>query len=321
MNKLFWNQFMDVVEYVDPSDKILVSKFHRPDNEIKEGSKLIVRESQCAIFVCEGQIADVFGPGSYTLSTGNLPILSTLEAFPYAFHSPIRSDLYFISLKQFTNNKWGIKRPLIKRDKEFNMVRLRSFGKFSFAITDVRQFMKEVFGTQKIVLTYDIIQYLSSIVSEAFITVMGESTDSVLDLTTKYSEYGKDVLSAANEKAEPLGLVFTNVIIESISLPEEVEKMIDEQSGIGMAGKNMETYMQYETVQAMRDAARQTNGLAGVGASAALGKTIASSMQAQTATTSSIDPVEEIRKYKALLDDDIITKEEFEQKKQELLGL
>lgn len=321
MNGFFRNQFIDVIEYIDPSDKIIVSKYNRPDNEIKEGAQLIVRESQCAVFLCHGQIADVFGPGTYTLSTGNLPILSTLDAFSYGFHSPIKSDLYFISLKQFTNNKWATKRPLIKRDQEFNMVRIRSFGKFAFAITDVYQFMREVFGTQRLVMTYDIIQYLSSIVSEAFAIVMGETNDSVLDLTTKYPSYSSDVLSAANEKAMPLGLMFTDIIIESISLPEEVEQMIDKQSGIGMASKDMETYMQYETIQAMRDAAKQKGGLAGLGASAAIGKTIASSLSSEPKESSVADPVEQIRKYKTLLDEGILTKEEFEQKKQELLGL
>lgn len=136
-NPIFKNQFIDVIEYIDPSDKLIVSKYSRPDNEIKEGAKLIVRESQCAIFVCQGQIADIFGPGTYKLKTANLPILSTLEAFSFGFRSPIRSDLYFVSLKQFMNNKWATKRPLIKRDKEFSMVRLRAFGKFSFAIADL----------------------------------------------------------------------------------------------------------------------------------------------------------------------------------------
>ena len=321
MNSIFKNQFIDIIEYIDPSDKLIVSKYYRPNNEIKEGAQLIVRESQCAIFVCQGQIADIFGPGTYKLKTGNLPILSTLEAFSFGFRSPIRSDLYFVSLKQFTNNKWATKRPLIKRDKEFNMVRLRAFGKFSFAITDVRQFMKEIFGTQQLVYSYDIVQYLSSIVSEAFAIVVGELNVPVLDLTSHYQDYSAGVLSAANEKVNALGLTFTDIVIESISLPEEVEHMIDEQSGMGMAGRDLNQYIQYQTVQAMRDAAKQEGGLAGLGASAAIGNTIASSLPRPDAAAEGTNPVDEIRKYKSLLDDGIITQEEFNKKKQELLGL
>ena len=182
------DQFLDVIEYEDKSNKLIVSKYKREsgNNELKQGSKVIVRESQNAVFLKGGQLADILPPGTYSLNTENMPVLSTLKAFPYLFVAPVIADLYFVSTRQFIDNKWATKNPIMKRDNEFSMVRIRSFGKFAFRITDVAAFMREVFGTKGIVMTYDIVEYLASMVTEAFSEAVGESTMSVLDLSSEY---------------------------------------------------------------------------------------------------------------------------------------
>jgi membrane protease subunit (stomatin/prohibitin family) len=272
------SQFIDVIEYIDESNKILVSKYDRMNNEIKQGAKVIVRESQAGVFLKGGQLADILMAGTHTLNTKNFPILSTLSAFGFGFNSPIKADLYFISLKQFTGNKWGTPNPILLRDKEFNMVRVRAFGTYAFRISNVEIFMKEVFGTQRKVLTYDIIEYLSSYISEAVAITLAECNLPVIDLAIKYRNLSSSIQEMVNSKASSIGIEFSNVNIENISLPEEVEKLIDEQSGIGMASKDMNTFIQYQSARAMRDAANQKGGIAGLGVGMALGNNLASTI-------------------------------------------
>jgi membrane protease subunit (stomatin/prohibitin family) len=269
------DQFIDVIEYIDESNKLLVSKYDRPNNEIKQGAKVIIRESQAGIFLNGGRIADILVAGTHTLNTNNLPILSTLKAFGFGFNSPLKADLYFVSLKQFIGNKWGTQNPIMMRDKEFNIVRVRAFGTYAFRVVDVEKFMKEVFGTQQKVLTFEIIEYLTSYITESVAVTIGECNLPVIDLAIKYRELSTSIQEKVNDKSSEIGIEFSNVNIENISLPEEVEKLIDEQSGIGMASKDMNTFMQYQSARAMRDAARQRGGLAGIGAGMALGNTIA----------------------------------------------
>lgn len=314
-------QFIDVIDYVDDSGKILVHKYERPGDEIKQGSKLIVREGQVAAFLVGGRLADLFGPGTFSLNTKNLPILSSLSALPYGFKSPIKADLYLINTKQFLDNKWGTKNPLILRDEEFGMVRLRGFGAFAFRIIDPTLFIREVLAARHLLKTYDVIEYLTSLVTEAFTRVIGDSGASILDLSTQYREYGAQITEAANTLASPLGFGFTSVIIENISLPEEVEKLIDEQSGIGMATKNMDAFMQYQSARAMRDAAQQEGGLAGIGAGVALGNSMMQEVARPQKGEPEKDPVEHLKQMKELLDAGVLTQEEFDAKKKEILGL
>jgi len=315
-------QFIDVIEYVDESNKIIVNKYNRPNNEIKQGARAIVRESQAAIFLKGGELADILYSGTYSLNTDNLPILSDLTAFGYGFNSPIKADLYFISLRQFIDNKWATKTPIIKRDNEFNMARIRSFGKYAFRIVDVEKFMKELFGTQGKVLTYDIIEYLSSLITESVVITIGETSMSILDLAVKYRELSSVVQKTANTKATQLGIEFSNVAIESISLPDEVEQMIDEQSGIGMASKDMNTFMKYQTARAMRDASKQEGGLAGLGAGMALGNTMVGTISNTTNFEANCkSSADQLRELKNLLDEGILTQEEFDAKKKQILGL
>jgi membrane protease subunit (stomatin/prohibitin family) len=317
------DQFLDVIEFEDISNKLIVFKFQREsgNNELKQGSKVIVREGQCAVFLKGGQLADILSPGTHTLTTDNLPVLSSLKAFPFLFASPVIADLYFVSTRQFIDNKWGTKNPIIKRDGEFNMVRLRAFGKFSFRITDVATFMREVFGSKGIVMTYDIVEYLSSLVTEAFAVTVGESQMAVLDLVTEYRNLSTAIQEKLNEQVAAIGVQFSDILIENITLPEEVEKLIDEQSGIGMASRDMGTFMQYQTARAMRDAAKQKGGLAGLGAGMALGNTMAKNIQETTNTPKQeTSKAEQLRELKALLDEGILTQEEFDAEKKAILG-
>ena len=317
------DQFLDVIEFEDVSNKLIVLKYQREsgNNELKQGSKVIVREGQSAVFLKGGQLADILPPGTHTLTTDNLPVLSTLKAFPFLFASPVVADLYFVSTRQFIDNKWGTKNPIMKRDGEFNMVRLRVFGKFSFRITDVATFMREVFGSKGIVMTYDIVEYLSSLVTEAFAVTVGESTMPVLDLVAEYRNLSSAIQEKLNEQVSAIGVQFSDVLIENIALPEEVEKLIDEQSGIGMASRDMNTFMQYQTARAMRDAAKQKGGLAGLGAGMALGNTMAKNIQETTSSPKEEkSKAEQLRELKALLDEGILTQEEFDAEKKAILG-
>ena len=317
------DQFLDVIEFEDISNKLIVFKFQREsgNNELKQGSKVIVREGQCAVFLKGGQLADILSPGTHTLTTDNLPVLSSLKAFPFLFASPVIADLYFVSTRQFIDNKWGTKNPIMKRDGEFNMVRLRAFGKFSFRITDVATFMREVFGSKGIVMTYDIVEYLSSLVTEAFAVTVGESQMAVLDLVTEYRNLSTAIQEKLNEQVAAIGVQFSDILIENITIPEEVEKLIDEQSGIGMASRDMGTFMQYQTARAMRDAAKQKGGLAGLGAGMALGNTMAKNIQETTNTPKQeTSKAEQLRELKALLDEGILTQEEFDAEKKAILG-
>ena len=338
------NQFIDVIEYVDTSfSKTLVVKYSRPGNEIKQGAQLIVRNGQAAVFVHRGQIADIFGPGNYKLNTGNLPLLSALAAVPYLFNSPIKSDLYFINTTQFINNNWGTTSPILKRDSEMGMVRINANGKFAFRVSNPVVFMNEVFGSRNLSITREIVQYLVSFVGESIAQCIGECSSSVLDLATNFRQLSSMLVPYVNEKTQSLGITITQASIESIALPKEVEKLIDEQSGIGLASRDMDTFIQYQSARAIRDAAKQKGGLAGLGAGAVVGRTVAKSMAdsldrpsgrkkqepaeekmvkkepAKENPVNAGDIADKIGKYKKLLDEGVLTQEEFDEVKAMLL--
>ena len=343
------NQFIDLIEYVDNIGKELVYKFTRHNDEIKHNARLIVRTGQVAVFVYRGQIADVFEPGHYKISTKNLPILSTLAAFPTFFSSPIRSDVYFINTTQFINNEWETKNPIIRRDPELGLIRIRAFGKYSFRVFNAQLFMTEMFGARSLNITGQIIDYLTSMVSESIAQCIGESPLSILDLSMHYLDFSKEVTSVVNQKASLLGLEIPEATVENISLPEEVEKLIDEQSGIGLASKDMDTFVQYQSARAIRDAAQQPGGFAGIGVGAAVGGVVAKNVSGSLSNTDSkskkkepktegsvgsgtgtgkkndkqknpeFSVADQLIKYKKLLDEGVLTQEEFDEVKAMLL--
>ena len=313
-------QFIDVIEFVEPGNKLLVYKYTRKGDEIKNGAHLIVRNGQVGVFVYRGSIADVFSPGNYRLTTQNLPLLASFSAIPMLLNSPIKSDLYFLNTTQFLNNKWGTRNPILLRDKDMNMVRVRAFDMYSFRINEPTTFMNEVFGARQLNLTYDIIQFLNSFVSEAVAQALGESSVPVLDMAIQYRNMSESICELVNHKADRLGIEISELVIENISLPDEVEKLIDEQSGISMAAKNMDTFMQYQTARAMRDASKQEGGLAGLGAGYALGNQMINQVS-QTISPKEKSSIEKLREYKGLMDEGLITEEEFRELKKKLLEI
>lgn len=329
------DQFIDVIEFVDNSpNKLLVLKFDRPGNEIKQGARLIVRNGQVAVFVHRGQMADIFEPGDYRLNTENLPFLSALAALPTLFNSPIKSDLYFINTTQFINNRWGTKNPIIKRDPDMGIVRITPSGTFSFRVKDPKIFMTEVFGSRSLNMTHGIIEFLTSFMEEAIAQCLGESDQSVLDLATHYRELSSMITPYVNEKANELGFEITTAVIENIDLPDEVEKLIDEQSGIGLASRNMNTFIQYQSARAIRDVAKQPGGMAGIGAGMAVSNVIAQSIsesldkpkagknmpdEKETVPQPKESVADQLIRYKELLDKGILTKDEFDEVKKMLL--
>ncbi len=261
-------QFIEVIEWLDDRG-IVVYRFPAYDNAIKMGAKLIVRESQAAIFVNEGQIADVFGPGTYTLSTQNMPVLTALKSWKHGFNSPFKSDVYFVNMTTFTDQKWGTTNPVIMRDPEFGMIRMRGFGNYSFRVQDPVIFLRDIFGTKKEFTTAGITGYLKAVVVSGISDLVGEAKIPVLDLASSYDELGRMNAEKLLPNFAAIGLALTNVTIENLSLPPEVEQMIDRKSSMNIAG-NLDQYMKYQTAEALREAANNPHGGA-AGAGAELG--------------------------------------------------
>ena len=278
-------QLLSVIEWKDDSKDIIVYRYPLTNrDEIMNSSTLVVRESQTAVFVHKGEVADVFGPGTYKLTTENIPFLTKLLSLPTGFDSRIKAEVYFINTKQFIGQKWGTQNPIMMRDDDFGSVRLRGFGTFSFKVNDVRVFMKECFGTNALYRVDDLAVQCKSLLIENLSDAIGESKTSALDLASNYKEISSKIIEVSKPEFEKLGLKLCKVTIENLSLPEEVEKALDERSKLGILGDKMGTYAQYQSAQAIRDAAQNPSGgnLAGLGvglgAGTNIGQMFASSM-------------------------------------------
>ena len=247
-------QLIDVIEWSDNSSKTMVHKYDMNGKEIMMGAQLTVRESQVAIFVNEGQLADVFEPGRYELSTSNMPILTALKSWKYGFNSPFKSDVYFINTKQFLDMKWGTSNPVMMRDAEFGMIRLRAFGIYSFRVSDPETFLKEVFGTSALFTVEGVEGQIKRTLVSGLSDAIAESKIPALDLAANYDEIANYALQAINPKLATLGLTLCSFVIENISLPEEVEKSMDKRTSMGVLG-NLDQYAKYQAAEAMREAA------------------------------------------------------------------
>src|SRR6266567_428726 len=216
-------QFIEVIEWLDDTGDTMLYRFPVRDQEIKNGAQLIVLESQAAVFVHEGQIADVFGPGRYSVDGGNTPILSKLGAWKYGFNSPFKSEVYFVNTKQFTDMKWGTSNPIMLRDADFGIVRLRAFGAYSLRISDPGEFIKQIAGTNAQFQTEDIDGQLKRAIVTEFSDALGELKIPALDLAAQYKEMGEAIRAKINEEFKGWGLEVIKFFIENISLPPEVE--------------------------------------------------------------------------------------------------
>ncbi|OCT16003.1 hypothetical protein A8709_10315 [Paenibacillus pectinilyticus] len=258
-------QFIEVIEWIEDTHSFV---YHFPayDNAIKMGAQLTVREGQAAIFMNEGQIADVFGPGRYELSTQNMPVLTALKSWKYAFNSPFKADVYFVNTTTFTDQKWGTTNPVMMRDNVFGLVRVRGFGNYSFKIKDPALFMKEIFGSQGDFNPGQISGFFKTMIVSSVSDLLAESGVPVIDLAMHYDELSSKASAKLQPNFEAIGLVLTGFVIENISLPEDVEQMVDRRSSMNIAG-NLDQYMKYQTAEAIREAANNpSDGLAGAGA-------------------------------------------------------
>ena len=275
------SQFIEVIEWLDETNNTLVYRFPVRDQEIKNGAQLIVRESQSAIFVSEGQIADLFPPGRYTVDGGNTPILSKLGAWKYGFNSPFKAEVYFVNTKQFTDLKWGTPNPVMMRDTDFGMVRLRAFGIYTVRVSDPKAFIKEIAGTNARFVTDDIQGQLKRTLVGGFSDALAESKIAALDLASNYDELSKFTRDKLNDEFKTLGLELTKFVIENISLPQEVEAAMDKRTSMGVIG-DVGRYTQFQAADAMRDAAQNPGGAAGtgvgLGAGFAMGNAMAGAM-------------------------------------------
>src|ERR671917_1802477 len=276
-----FNQFIEVIEWLDDSGNTMLYRFPVADQEIKNGAKLTVRESQVAVFVHQGQIADVFGPGLHTIDGGNTPILTKLGAWKYGFNSPFKAEVYFVNTKQFTDLKWGTPNPVMMRDTDFGMVRLRAFGIYSMRVADPQALIKEVAGTSGRFVTEDVEGQLKRTLVSGFSDALGESKIAALDLASNYDELGRFGRTKLGDEFKTFGLELTKFVIENISLPQEVEAAMDKRTSMGVIG-DVGRYAQFQAADAMRDAAQNPGGGAGagmgLGAGFAMGNAMASAM-------------------------------------------
>ena len=268
-------QLLKVIEWLDESSDTIVYRYDVPDRyAIMKGSQLTVRESQVAVFVVEGKIADVFTPGRYRLSTENLPILTWLCSWKYAFETPFTGEVYFVNTKQFIDQKWGTANPIMMRDADFGVIRLRGYGIYSFRVQDAGKLMKELSSTNKVFKTEDVSDQLRKMIVSNITDVIAEAKIPALDLAMHYTELSEMTMKELGGKFEEYGIELTGFYIENLSLPPEVEKMLDERTSMGVIGDKIGTYTQFQAAQAMREAANNPSGGlagAGVGLGAGLG--------------------------------------------------
>src|SRR4029079_8898863 len=271
------HQFIEVIEWLDNTGDTMVYRFPVQGQEIKNGAHLIVRESQAAVFVHEGQVADVFGPGRFTIDGGNTPILTKLGAWKYGFNSPFKSEVYFVNTKQFTDMKWGTSNPIMLRDDDFGIVRLRAFGGYSMRVADPSGFIKEITGTNAHFQTEDLDGQLKRAIVTEFTDALGELKIPALDLASQYKEMGDAIRGKINEEFRTWGLEVTKFYIENISVPPEVEAALDKRASMGALG-DAQRYMQFQAADALRDAAQNEGGGAGLGAGLGAGFAVGGQM-------------------------------------------
>lgn len=254
------NELIDIVEWVDDSRHTIAWRFPRYQNEIKNGAQLIVRPGQVAVFVRNGQLADAFEPGHYSLTTDNLPILSTLAGWKYGFDSPFKAEVYFVSTRQITDLKWGTPNPIMLRDADFGPVRLRAFGTYAVKAVDPKALLKELIGTDGHFEVDEINELLRAIINSAFADLVGSSKISALDLAANYQELGEQLRQMVIERVDDeYGLDIPQLFIVNVSLPEEVEKALDTRTSMGVIG-DMNRYQQFQMGKAMVSAAENPSG-------------------------------------------------------------
>ena len=273
-------EFIDVIHWTDDTRDTMVWRFEREDYAIKYGAKLTVREGQSAVFIHEGQLADVFTPGLYMLETNNMPILTTLQNWDHGFQSPFKSEVYFVNTTRFNDLKWGTKNPIMLRDPEFGPTRIRAYGTYSVKVSDPARFLTEIVGTDG-EFTMDEISYqIRNIIVQEFSRVIASAGIPVLDMAANTADLGKLVATAISETITEYGLMIPELYIENISLPAAVEAALDKRTSMGLAG-DLGKFTQYSAAEAMTAAASNPNGGGGMGAGLGMGMGLAMAQQMQ----------------------------------------
>ena len=336
-------QFIDVIQWTEEGDGTLAWRFPMSGMEIQNGGQLVVRESQMAVFVNEGKVADVFGPGTYKLTTQTLPVLTYLKNWDKLFESPFKSDVYYFSTRQQIDQKWGTPQPITIRDKDFGAVRIRAFGNYAFRVTDPKLFHTEISGTREEYTVSELDGQLRGMVLQNISNAIASSGIPFLDLATNLIEFAKALRTQLDPEMAKLGLKLENMTVQSVSLPEELQKILDQKIGMGMVGNDMGKFMQYQTAQAIPKFAEGGGGggsgiagdAMGLGAGVALGQVLAQNLQAGlqgnpqaaaqaaaaqvAATLNPNDIIATLEKLGDLKAKGILTAEEFDAKKAELL--
>ncbi len=319
---------LDLIEYMDEGSQEIVHRIpERGSGSFRLGSQLIVRESQAAIFFRDGKALDTFGPGRHTLTTANIPLLGKLIGAAFDGRSPFKAEVYFVTLRELTDMKWGTPQPIVIPDPILGMARITGYGTYSIQITDPQLFVTKIVGTQKLYSTRDIEGFFRSIILTKITDLIGEMGKSVIQMAAFVEELSAGVRAKAAEEFAARGVTLNSLYVESISPTEETAKAIDARSAMGAIG-DMDAYMKYQGAQAMRDAANNPSGGAGTGVGLGagmgmgaamaqmMGQTVQSSQQAPAAP----DPMQKLKQLKQMLDAELISQEEYDSKKKEILA-
>ena len=275
-------ELIDIVEWTDETSDTLVWRFPRFENAIKQGAQLIVRQSQAAVLVNMGRIADVFGSGLHRLTTGNLPLLSTLQGWKYGFESPFKSEVYFVNTRNFTNLKWGTRNPIMLNDPEIGPVRLRSYGSYVVRVSDPARLIKEIVGTNGVFTVGEVSEQLKNLIVTRLADHLGESRIPVLALAGNYNEISGYLTDKMSAEFGEYGLELTKLLVENISLPAEVEELLDKRSGMGIVG-NLDAFLKFESATALEAAAKNPGGEAAAGVGMGMGFAMANQLGKMTA--------------------------------------
>ncbi len=276
IKKKLSNEFIDIVEWLDNTQDTIVHRFERYQNEIKNGAQLIVREGQTAVFVNEGQLADVFAPGTYTLNTQNLPVLTTLKGWKYGFNSPFKAEVYYVNTRLFTNEKWGTKNPITLNDDRFGLVEIRAFGTYAFKISDPGKFIVDIVGTDANFTNFEINEHLKSLISTRFTDTVGEANFPIELYAANATELSETCKEVMQPEFNSVGISLEKFFIENVSMPEDLKKEIFEYSRIDKL--DLDKLTKFKTAKAIEAAAANEGGTAGAGMGMGMGFVLAQQM-------------------------------------------
>ncbi len=270
------HEFIDIIEWLDYTDDTICHRFERYQNEIKNGAKLIVREGQTAVFINQGQLADVFEPGTYTLETENLPILSTLKGWKHGFNSPFKAEVYFVNTHLFTDEKWGTKNPITLNDERYGLVEIRSFGTYAFRISDAGKFIVDIVGTDNNFTNFEINEHLKSLIATRFTDTVGEANLPIELYAANTSELSETCKEVMQPEFESVGISLEKFYIENVSMPEDLKKEIFEYSRLDKL--DLDQLTKFKTAKAIEAAASNEGGTAGAGMGMGMGFVLAQQM-------------------------------------------